>query len=103
MLGFSYNPDENQAQIQSVTIGGALADAGLQAGDYIAAVDGNEIASGEALSQYFEDHPLSDQTVTLTYLRDGLDYDVEVTPQAVHYVEQGFSYNLGRKKPMLSV
>ena len=102
MLGFSYNPDENQAQIQSVTIGGALADAGLQAGDYIAAVDDNEIASGEALSQYFEDHPLSDQTVTLTYLRDGLDYDVEVTPQAVHYVEQGFSYNLG-KKPMLSV
>ena len=78
MLGFSYNPDENQAQIQSVMIGGALA--------------------GEALSQYFEDHPLSDQTVTLTYLRDGLDYDVEVTPQAVHYVEQGFSYNLGREK-----
>ena len=72
--------------------------AGLQAGDYIAAVDDNEIASGEALSQYFEDHPLSDQTVTLTYLRDGLDYDVEVTPQAVHYVEQGFSYNLGREK-----
>ena len=73
MLGFSYNPDENQAQIQSVTIGGALADAGLQAGDYIAAVDDNEIASGEALSQYFEDHPLSDQTVTLTYLRCGGD------------------------------
>ena len=81
MLGFSYNPDENQAQIQSVTIGG-----------------GNEVASGEALSQYFEDHPLSDQTVTLTYLRDGLDYDVEVTPQAVNYVGQGFSYNLGREK-----
>lgn len=98
MLGFSYNPDENQAQIQSVTIGGALADAGLQAGDYIAAVDGNEIASGEALSRYFEDHPLTDQKITLTYLRDGLDYDVEVTPQAVNYVEQGFSYNLGREK-----
>ena len=61
-------------------------------------MDGNEVASGEALSQYFEDHPLSDQTVTLTYLRDGLDYDVEVTPQAVNYVEQGFSYNLGREK-----
>ena len=30
--------------------------------------------------------------------RDGLDYDVEVTPQAVNYVEQGFSYNLGREK-----
>ena len=86
MLGFSYNPDESQAQIQSVTIGGALADAGLQAGDYIAAVDGNEIASGEALSRYFEDHPLTDQKITLTYLRDGLDYDVEVTPQAVNYV-----------------
>lgn len=61
-------------------------------------MDGNEIASGEALSRYFEDHPLTDQKVTLTYLRDGLDYDVEVTPQAVNYVEQGFSYNLGREK-----
>ena len=98
MLGFSYNPDESQAQIQSVTIGGALADARIQAGDYIAAVDGNEITSGEALSRYFEDHPLTDEKITLTYLRDGLDYDVEVTPQAVNYVEQGFSYNLGREK-----
>ena len=44
------------------------------------------------------DHPLTDQKITLTYLRDGLDYDVEVIPQAVHYVEQGFSYNLGREK-----
>ena len=50
------------------------------------------------MSRYFEDHPLTDQKITLTYLRDGLDYDVEVIPQAVHYVEQGFSYNLGREK-----
>ena len=67
-----------------------------------AAVDDNEIASRKALSQYFEDHPLSDQTVTLTYLRDGLDYDVGDSTGS-HYVEQDFPIISDGKKPMLSV
>ena len=95
--------------------------AGLKEGDLITSFDGKKIYLARDLYSYLtleglkdKDitvtvkrdgkketltyHPLSDQTVTLTYLRDGLDYDVEVTPQAVNYVEQGFSYNLGREK-----
>ncbi|NCB92812.1 MAG: RIP metalloprotease RseP [Clostridia bacterium] len=98
MLGFSYNPTEEQPMLQSVTIGGALAKAGLEAGDYIYAVDGTKVNSGTELAKYFEDHPLGEESVTVTYLRDGLEYDVEVTPEAVNYVEQGFNYNLGREK-----
>lgn len=98
MLGFTYNPTDEQAQIQSLSIGGVLEKAGLKAGDYIAAVDGQEIHTGKELSQYFEEHPLGKEKVTVTYLRDGLDYDAEVTPDAVDYVEQGFNYNLARVK-----
>lgn len=98
MLGFSYNPTEEQAVIQSLTLGGVLEKAGLKTGDYIYAIDGNEISSGTALAQYFKDHPLGEESVKVTYLRDGLEYDVEVTPESVDYVEQGFNYNLGREK-----
>lgn len=98
MLGFSYNPDEEQAQILSLTLGGALEKAGLQAGDLIVAVNGESVESGIALQEYFEEHPLSEEMILLTYQRAGLDYEIEVTPKAVHYVEQGFAYNLGREK-----
>lgn len=98
MLGFSYNPTEDQPEILSVVLGGVLEKAGLQVGDYIYAIDGNVVESGEALGKYFEEHPLTDQPLTLTYLRDGLEYDVEVTPESVNYVEQGFNYNMGRVK-----
>ena len=54
--------------------------------------------TGTQLNEYFTEHPLDSQSLTLTYLRDGLEYDVEVTPESVNYVEQGFSYNMGRVK-----
>lgn len=98
MLGFSYNPTEEQPQILSLVQGGVLQKAGLKEGDYIYAIDGNVLKTGTELNGYFSKHPLDDQSLTLTYLRDGLEYDVEVTPESVNYVEQGFRYNLGRVK-----
>lgn len=98
MLGFSYNPTEEQPEILSVVLGGVLEKAGLQAGDYIYAIDGNEVKTGIELGEYFTEHPLGNESVTVTYLRDGLEYDVEVTPESVNYVEQGFGYNMARVK-----
>lgn len=98
MLGFSYNPTEDQPEILSVVLGGVLEKAGLQAGDYIYAIDGNVMRTGIELGEYFTEHPLSDEMITVTYLRDGLEYDVEVTPESVDYVEQNFYYNMGRVK-----
>lgn len=98
MLGFSYNPTEDQPQILSLVQGGVLQKTGLKEGDYIYAIDGNVLKTGTQLSEYFNEHPLDSQSLTLTYLRDGLEYDVEVTPESVNYVQQGFSYNMGRVK-----
>ncbi len=98
MLGFSYTPSEEQAQIASLTLGGVLQKAGLEIGDIIYSIDGQKVESGAALEQYFTENPMDGRTLKLTYLRDGLEYEIEVTPEAVHYVAQGFSYNLASQK-----
>lgn len=98
MLGFTYYETEEQPEISTVTMGGVLEKAGLKAGDYIYAINGQKISTGIELKKYFDEHPLSEDSLTLTYLRDGLEYDVEVTPEAADYVERGFVYNLGRVK-----
>lgn len=98
MLGFTYYETEEQPEISTVTMGSVLEKAGLKAGDYIYAINGQKISTGIELKKYFDEHPLSEESLTLTYLRDGLEYDVEVTPEAADYVERGFVYNLGRVK-----
>lgn len=97
MLGFSYVPDETQAAI-SLSLGGALEKAGLKDGDIIVGIDGTEVKNGQELNAYFEEHPLTEKPVVVSYLHDGLEYQTEVTPNATNYVTQNFSYNLGREK-----
>lgn len=98
MLNFTYYPSEEQPKIEALTPGGVLDQAGVQAGDYIYAIDGQRIHTGLELEEYFQKNPLGEKSIVLTYLHDGLDRDVEVTPEPIDYVEQGFSYNLGRVK-----
>lgn len=98
MLGFSYSATEEQPQLLSVTLGGALQKAGLEAGDYIYGINGQRVETGLELAAYFEENPLTGDELTLTYLRDGLEYDIHVTPEEVHYVEQNFTFNLEREK-----
>ena len=98
MLGFTYYETEEQPQVATLSLGGVLEKAGLQVGDYIYAINGQQVKTGIELKKYFDEHPLGEDAITLTYLRDGLEYDVEVTPEATDYVERGFVYNLGRVK-----
>lgn len=98
MLGFSYYPTDEQAEISTLTLDGVLQKAGLEVGDIIYTVNGQKIDSGNDLETYFAENPLDGSALTLTYLRDGLEYSVEVVPEAVHYVAQGFSYNLSSEK-----
>ena len=72
--------------------------AGLQPGDTITAINGTEVADGEAYDAYLQEHPLSDEPVEITYVRDGLDYTATITPQEYRTPVLGFSYNLGYQK-----
>ncbi len=57
-----------------------LENAGLKAGDTLVAIDGFRFADDSEYDAYIKEHPLSDKPVTVTYLRDGLEYEAEITP-----------------------
>ena len=66
-----------QVQVVEVSGGAGAADAGIQAGDVILAADGQPISVTSDLLTVRRSHVIGD-TVTLTILRDGQQFDVEV-------------------------
>lgn len=66
------------AEIDDVTAGGAGDEAGLKKGDIITAVNGDLVASSEALVASVRGFQPG-QKITLTYTRDGKKNEVEVT------------------------
>ena len=97
LLGFNRS-DASSMTVESLIEGMPLEAAGLQPGDTITAINGTEIADGEAYDAYLKEHPLSDEPVEITYVRDGLDYTATITPQEYRTPVLGFSYNLGYQK-----
>ncbi|MEI3244822.1 MAG: PDZ domain-containing protein [Lachnospiraceae bacterium] len=70
MLGFTYYQDENEAQIGSVILNGAMYKAGLQAGDVICEINGTVINSGAELQAYMQEHPLDGSEIEISYVRE---------------------------------
>ena len=97
MLGFSYVPD-GEPEITEVFVDGAMMKAGVLAGDVITAVDGTKVSTGEELQAYLEEHPLGENTVTITVSRDGKEKEFTVQPTVRTQVSTGFVYNLYREK-----
>ena len=97
LLGFNRS-DASSMTVESLIQGMPLEEAGLQPGDTITAINGTEIADGEVYDAYLAEHPLSDEAVEITYVRDGLDYTVTITPKEYRTPQLGFSYNLGYQK-----
>lgn len=97
LLGFNRS-DASSMTVESLIDGMPLQEAGLQPGDTITAINGVEIADGEAYDAYLAEHPLSSEPVEITYDRDGLDYTAMITPKEYRTPQLGFSYNLGYTK-----
>lgn len=97
LLGFNRS-DASSMTVESLIDGMPLQEAGLQPGDTITAINGVEIADGEAYDAYLAEHPLSSESVEITYDRDGLDYTATITPKEYRTPQLGFSYNLGYTK-----
>ena len=97
LLGFNRS-DASSMTVESLIDGMPLQEAGLQPGDTITAINGVEIADGEAYDAYLAEHPLSSEPVEITYDRDGLDYTATITPKEYRTPQLGFSYNLGYTK-----
>lgn len=68
--------------------------AGIQAGDVIVKMNNSRIHFFKDISAYTQFHP--GETVTVTYERDGEQYETEITPQfdeEAGYYMYGFSHN----------
>lgn len=66
------------AKVVEVSSGSPAADAGLQAGDVIVAIDDDAVNGAESLTAYVREKA-ADQKVTLTYVRDDKTQTVDVT------------------------
>ena len=91
-LGFTYNPGDGEAVIESVTADSALKAAGAEAGDIITAANGTVINSGNDLNNYFIANPLDGKETKLTVKKvdTGNVEEITVIPKSA-----GISYTLG--------
>ena len=98
MLGISYSASEDKAELTYVADGSGAMSAGLKEGDVITSINGTPISSGLEMEKYFDEHPVSDETVAVTYMRRGGSFDTVVTPTESTAYSTGFSYNLSNVK-----
>lgn len=93
LLGFN-RKDVSTMEVGSLIEGMPLEEAGVKPGDVITAVNGVETPDAQAYQEYIEKNPLSDKPVTITFTRDGLEYEKEITPREYKTPKAGFSYNM---------
>lgn len=89
-MGISYSADGTPCKV-TVSEKTAVYDAGVRTGDIIAAIDGHNVDTGEAVYNYMSEHPLDGSEVELTILREGQEQIYKVIPRKTGYTE-GFSY-----------
>ncbi len=103
VLGVSIAEDENGALVHTVYPNSPAADAGLEFGDVITAVDG-ETVTAERLAEVIHSHAVGD-VVTLTILRDGETLELEATLDEYHFpIEVAIVPEIfGEEQPYLGV
>ena len=86
------------ADITGVTKDTAAAAAGLQPGDRITELDGRRIHFSREINLYMIFHPVTGDTIDITYLRDGKEYKTQLTPVQITDYRMGFSYSGEQQK-----
>lgn len=102
-LGFSYDDDEDGALIVSVEKGLPMEEAGVQAGDVVTGIDGTAIGSSQDLMDYLSDHPLTGESVTITYRHNGSERQAVMVPEMSSYASLNFSYSLREDQSSLGI
>ena len=97
LLGFN-RTDASSLEVKSLIPGMGLSETGVEPGDVLTSINGVRLENAEDYNAYLEEHPLTDETVTITYERDGLEYETDVTPTESRTPVLNFSYNLAYTK-----
>jgi len=77
-LGVGVQPADAGVEVTDVASDSPAADAGLQAGDVITAIDGTDVSTPLALRAAVQEHSSGDE-ITVTYTRDGTSSTADVT------------------------
>jgi membrane-associated protease RseP (regulator of RpoE activity) len=80
--------DPDGAAVVEVSAGSPAADAGLETGDVVTAVDGDDVGSAAELAQTVRSHEPGDE-ITVTYERDGDTHDTDVTLVSAESLQRG--------------
>lgn len=100
MLGFSYSATNTApAEVLEVTKGYPMDTAGIKKGDIIVGINDTRVENSGQLMSLFDRFPLTAEQVKVTYLRDGIEQSVEVTPKfSSSGYTLGFVPNMTREK-----
>ena len=90
LLGFNRKSTDS-LEVASLIPGMGLSETGVEPGDVITSINGTRLESSD-------DYTLTSEPVTITYVRDGLEYNAEVTPSESRTAVLDFSYNLAYTK-----
>lgn len=96
-IGINYSADDEPCII-AITEDFPASKAGLRNDDTIVAINGTKLATGKELNEYFEEHPLTKDDVTVRIARNGYEKDYTITPEYNTIYSFGFGYNVGRTK-----
>lgn len=95
LLGCNFTGDDSAPMtVESVMAGMPLEEAGVQAGDVIASINGVRISTSQEYQDYIRKHPLDGSPVKITWKHEGLEYDDTITPKEYRTADSGFSYNI---------
>lgn len=97
LLGLNRKNTESM-EVESLIPGMPLEDAGVQPGDVITSINGVKIPDGAAYEKYIKENPLTNEEVTITYSRNGLEYEAKITPKEYRTPNLGFVYNVWAEK-----
>lgn len=92
-VGMSYGIDDfGNIVITDFLEDSVLKQAGLEVGDKITHVDGIGPTKDMDLSEYLDEHPFTEDLVSLTYVRKDKQYHATVQPKEMVFEDLGFNY-----------
>ena len=97
LLGFNRKSTDS-LEVASLIPGMGLSETGVEPGDVITSINGTRLENSDDYTAYLAEHPLTSEPVTITYERDDLEYNAEVTPSESRTAVLDFSYNLAYTK-----
>ena len=91
--------DTGSMEVTGLIEGLPLEDAGVQVGDVITSINGTKIDSEEDYTAYINENPLGPEPLTIEYVRDGLTYEAEITPEESTYYLTDYSVGAKNIRP----